>query len=510
MALLAACSADKTASQMVGMSTALTTQTAKTDSNSNAISTHILTDTLSPIATYTKTLIPTLRPSITLRSTNTRRPSPTPTLSPTITPTFDAAKIVTVTPAPPAQCPPGNPDLIPDISSWYGGQVITRLEIQPILDFLNSGGTPGSVINAFLQKFNLRIELPGAQEDLTGDSIDEVILTDGDQVLIFGCNESNYQHLLSVSVERVSGLEAIRFILPGDMNLNGIPEIVTNEMRGHWTASHHVVIYEWNGQSFQSVIQGLNYSKDRYVDYAYMPYPSRISFREAHNNGLLEMILEGKMPWSERYDYVVGMPWRKEIHVYTWNGTLFVLDQINYEPPEYRYQAVQDGDRATLTGNYDQAVEFYQQAIFSDQLNWWSERFRYESWQHGANDHTGLEPTPLPDFNEYYNLAAYARYRIMLIHVSRGFITEANTVYNSLLQKFPEGLVGHAYAEMATAFWNEYQTSADLSLSCAKSIEYATLHPVEILSYLGNGEYAITYYGDQSLEYTPEDVCPFR
>ena len=63
---------------------------------------------------------------------------------------------------------------------------------------------------------------------------------------------------------------------------------------------------------------------------------------------------------------------------------------------------------------------------------------------------------------------------------------------------------------MATDFQDEYQRSSDIGLACSKAIEYATEHAVDILAYLGNGEYGMVYFGDQSLEYKPEDVCPFR
>jgi hypothetical protein len=89
-------------------------------------------------------------------------------------------------------------------------------------------------------------------------------------------------------------------------------------------------------------------------------------------------------------------------------------------------------------------------------------------------------------------------------------LPEAEIVYNTLQKKYSEGQVGHAYAEMAAAFWNEYQKEKNIGQACAKAVDYATAHPGETLSYLGNGENAITYYGEQSLEYRPDDLCPFR
>jgi hypothetical protein len=57
---------------------------------------------------------------------------------------------------------------------------------------------------------------------------------------------------------------------------------------------------------------------------------------------------------------------------------------------------------------------------------------------------------------------------------------------------------------MATAFWNEYQTTNDIERACSKAVSYAATNP-EILTYLGG-----PYHGEQSLWYKPENVCPFK
>jgi hypothetical protein len=115
----------------------------------------------------------------------------------------------------------------------------------------------------------------------------------------------------------------------------------------------------------------------------------------------------------------------------------------------------------------------------------------------------------MQDAAEYPNLAAYARFRIMLLHIKRGFLPEAKTVYDALQQKFPSGQPGYAYAEMAAAFMDAYTSSQSLERACESAIAYTTTHPKEILAYLGNGEYTESFYGEQSLKYVPESVCPF-
>ncbi|HEX9387848.1 MAG TPA: hypothetical protein VF918_16110, partial [Anaerolineales bacterium] len=60
------------------------------------------------------------------------------------------------------------------------------------------------------------------------------------------------------------------------------------------------------------------------------------------------------------------------------------------------------------------------------------------------------------------------------------------------------------YVEMATAFWDAYQSTHKMYDGCAAAIQYAVEHP-EILIPLGSD-----YHGSQSHTYVPADVCPFR
>jgi hypothetical protein len=101
-------------------------------------------------------------------------------------------------------------------------------------------------------------------------------------------------------------------------------------------------------------------------------------------------------------------------------------------------------------------------------------------------------------------LAAYAYYRIMLLHLVQNHESDATTVYNTLQQKFGDNPYGSPYVEMATAFWDSYQLTHKMYDGCAVAIRYAAEHR-EILKPLGSD-----YHGSQSHTYVPADVCPFR
>jgi hypothetical protein len=190
---------------------------------------------------------------------------------------------------------------------------------------------------------------------------------------------------------------------------------------------------------------------------------------------------------------------------YEWDGQYFTLKNDEYTPPVYRFQAIQDADREVVNGYFDRALVLYQDASFSNKLEWWSpERRTYETNPLYFSTPETPEPTPIVDNTEYPKLAAYAYYRIMLLHIVRGYESDAGTVYITLQQKFGTDPNGRPYVEMATAFWEAYQSTHKMYDGCAAAIQYAAEHS-EILIPLGSD-----YHGSQSHTYVPADVCPFR
>lgn len=144
---------------------------------------------------------------------------------------------------------------------------------------------------------------------------------------------------------------------------------------------------------------------------------------------------------------------------------------------------------------------------FLVKMTWGSpERQKYEQ---GQIDSIWLnEPTPsvvsTKDATEYPRLAAYAYYRIMLLHFVQGNESEASTVYKTLQEKFVNDPYARPYVEMASAFWDASQSTHKMYDGCAAAIQYAAEHP-EMLVPLGSD-----YHGSQSHIYVPADVCPFR
>lgn len=464
-------------------------------------------------ASPTRTPMPTLTPGPTMTPFPTRTathemtatpwptPTPWPTLTPILesnfTPTLDVSSFVTRTPAPAAQCPVENPELIPNFEPpTFTSEAVYKF-FDDGLDFLNSGGTRQAFI-AWYQSHYKHADRLIQEIDVTGDGVPDLLVTESNSLMAYLCEGGQY---------RLTGLvgETYHFNQPAivnvqDMNLDGVAEVIAiaGDLR-----IRIVSVIEWDGNKFQTLNPDLS---------LYFPHVCSDLLGESwayaidtDHNGTLELVLKQGIPiWTEYSD---GLPWRKETRTCAWNGTMFVHTHTEYAPPEYRFQAVQDGDRAMSAGEYDIALDLYQQTIFNVELDWWTEeRWHYEFQAH-INDSL-YKPTPLPsllpDPAEYFYLAAYARFRIMLIHLLRGYLSDAEIVYNTLQEKFPAGQPGAEFAEMAALFWNEYKISSDMGLSCAAAIQYISNYPDILTTYLGD-----YYHGAQSPTYNPPDVCPF-
>lgn len=473
-----------------------------------------------PAATTASTLMPTptQRSTATVIPTPTSQPTPSPTLahkpSPTVTPTSSLTPApsppVTRTPAPPAECPKPTDQMATISPISPGTSVIEGLEPQ-ILDYLNARGSADG-LQAALNGLTMtdggttwKARTQVMTIDVTGDTTPDVVMdfsffvegqyADG-AIFVFMCREGRYEGgavaviggQISSSQDPDPGIRAIR-----DMNRDGVPEIIFSyiEIIGtHANFTRVFRILEWDGSKLVDLIQGDSY------------YPNAASvnngdgvIRDRDGDGSLELVLTNGIGRGPE----ISGPQRPRTEIWAWNGVAFTLASVESASPEYRFQAVQDGDEATLRGDYDKALAFYQQATFDDQLLGWSPG---QLWPDSLY---GTTPTPTPDPDERPRLSAYARYRIMILYLVQGFMSEAQIVYETLQDEFPVGVVGHQYAELAALFWEEYKASEDIAAACGKAIEYASAHVEEVLTPLGSG-----FYGFGQRDYAAEDICPFE
>lgn len=424
----------------------------------------------------------------------TRRPptlTPTITLTPTRTATFDPQTIRTATPAQAAICPQVTPGpvatpVLEDENNYF------VLKEEDLLAFLNQYGPQPFLMNQF--------DSSQIFQDLTHDGVPEFVFS-GNSMYIFGCQNGQYIELAALPPDIYLFSPEIKAIK--DLNKNGVPELYILIAR-YTQGGHDYRVLEWDGNQFRDLldVSGEYSGDDRSVLYLEAGY---ITFDDVDQDGMQELVaVSGLHDRGDGTDAAYnGGPWRKLQTYYRWNGTHFVYFKKLFAQPVYRFQAVLDGDQATIDGDLDRALDLYQQAIFSDELDWWSwERMMVEKLSNSPNPQL-----PPSDPFEYPNLAAYSRYRIMLIHLARGYQSDALTVFNTLQKLFPPGEPGHAYAEMAQTFWDEYTGTQNMARSCDKAIQFATAHPEEIFTYLESSA-----YGWQRIEYQAqlEMLCPFQ
>ena len=443
------------------------------------------TATSSPKPTDTITSVPTETPTASI--------TPLPTI-PTFTLTFGASMIVTVTPAPKAECPKQNPSVIANFATPNSdGSYESSYGAPKVSDYLNAGGILDHLQHSGLQE----------TADLTGDGLHELVYKNF-AYSFFGCKNGQYQNLLNFVGDEGVGLLDIL-----DLNKNGIPEIAIYDLVHYGYIA--ISIFEWDGNKFRSLINTGKYpSDDTVIDWVSATWTSDIYYKliDTNGDGLKEIMVvyDVNQLCGGFGDFCDGTPARPQVTILAWNGQNYVIKQRYYAPAQYRFQAIQDGDAASSQKEYDKALRLYQETIFSDKLKGYSPEIR-DNLRGQFDTKYGSTPTPTPypiPLDEYPKLAAYAYYRMVLLHLVQNHESDAGTVFKTLQQKFGNDPYGQLYVEMATAFWNTYQSTHIMYDGCAAAIQYAAGH-TEILTPLGSD-----YHGSQSHIYVPADVCPFR
>jgi hypothetical protein len=438
-----------------------------------------------------------------------------PIILPVSNPTFAHSAtpdLATRTSPPQAKCPVENPNLVPNFSLPQDPVPPPNLE-EPILDFLNAGGSRHTLID-YLGQIGAAKEEDFLERDLTGDGVPELLVGEG-HLRIYTCRDQKYYTAVDLA-PYTWATPSIIFI--DDMNLDRLPEIVIERPEdGVVDVVHDYQILEWDGEQFKNLITPENF-ENRYMHSSSIEEgwiviggvtrplgSSQWAVNDTDNNGTLELILSGGISVNNE-GYYMG-PWRVTTTTYIWDGNNFILHNAEYEPAQFRFQAMQDADYAMVKGQYDEALKLYQDVIWSDTLAWWSEEMRgYVTAKVADSDIIPTPTLPAPDLKEHDNLAAYAFYRILLLHVLRGNLSDAQASYDTLQNKFPANHEGHAYAELGRIFWTTYQTSQNIRTACDSAIKFADEHRQEILYYIGSN----VRHGWQSFYYEPEDICPFK
>jgi len=356
---------------------------------------------------------------------------------------------------------------------------------QSFRDFMNTGGSLTALqsgFNAQVQKKDRLRDGHIAIEDLTGDGQAEVIISaileTGSLWQILGCDTGQYQPLVNITDPDKLYL---RFVV--DLNGNKLPEIVGyRQVQKDNTQWFEFFVREWNGHQIVDRMDSTRFDEigsrlpDDITDWQRMIPNATATTRDTNGDGLYELVITGGLitpvPTCEtRFE-------RQFTEIWAWNGKSYQMAERVYIPPIYRFQRAADGDLAFALQQYDSALKAYQDVLFDANLfahNQYLPQFEYCKGISSTSDTTLADEQDL--------LAAYARWRILLINTIQNSPDAMQVVYQTLQEKFPIDKPGHSYAAIASAFRDEYQASQNLNAACDAANKVAkeqTLYPGHI------------------------------
>jgi hypothetical protein len=351
--------------------------------------------------------------------------------------------------------------------------------------------------------------------DVTGDTVDDVVLelstaTDkgnSSGVFIVSCRQGLFQTAFANSIPPGPNNPTVDLAGLVDMNGNGVADTVYSEVGYGATGNSFTSFYivEWDGQAFAQLLPdgpggGAGMFELYFVGNQqdhHLATDIETMFPDVDGNGTRELVLIGGVDYGLGDYPPDGPPQRLQVDTWAWNGQAFTLRLSEFEPPVYRIEAALDGDAATLRGDYERALDFYQQAVFDEDLIEWSSEMLE------MLDEIDAETIPSPA-EERSRLNAYGRYRILLIHAILRNTDGVQIVYETLRRVIPRGSAGYPYVALADAFWEGLEAGGSVAAGCQRARANAAEHPDEVLAPLGSSMYGYNYE-----DYTPQDICPF-
>jgi hypothetical protein len=341
--------------------------------------------------------------------------------------------------------------------------------------YLSAGGSP-TVLEATLRNWSAITDTGGvvqADTDLTGDGVPEVIVTlynpltynaeallNAGQLLVYGCDKGGYR--LLYKTESNPGIAIPELVRVGDMNADVKAELVyfTQTCSGAMCYKEAKIL-SWN--AIVGAFEELNSGQIVAVN-------GRISVADVDGDGVLELTAQINPPGTA----VTGPP-RSVVDIWDWNGADYLLARRDPAGSRYRIHAMYDADDLLDAGQWRPAILAYD----------------------AARRDTTLQSWTIPGETEI--LRAYADFRIMSTYalLKNG---RAETWFTTLQGDSPPGSPGYGFAQMGTAFMDNYRATQDARAACAQAISVAA--GTNVLSLMNS-------YGTNNRSYTLNDLCPF-
>jgi hypothetical protein len=319
--------------------------------------------------------------------------------------------------------------------------------------------------------------------DLDGDGEDEYIVRVTNpvvsgiwpdaEVLIFDRGAAGYKVAFQSSTTLGPSPPWLPVIL-GISDFNGDGKLEASFSAGSCGASTcwtSVFVLAWDGQGYA----------DLTGEQITVPFPRAIKFVDTNGDGVQELYVAAGTQGS-----VGAGPQRSSNLTYAWDGTKYALAKTEYEPSDWLYFAVVDGDAAYAAGNVDAAIALYRKAIEDTSLL---------DWREGAGIGRDRD-----------ELIPYARFRLGLAQLAGlhgGAQASAQEVVNSiasLATEFPDSLHARAALHFAQAYPDGEVSPQALSQGCVAFLAVVEEHRQEFD--------AAWDYGYANPELVPERLCP--
>jgi hypothetical protein len=439
---------------------------------------------------------PSASPSASPTRTPARSPTPLQTATATLEPTPDLSGY--------GECPAADASAILGL----GDDSLLELDhVQKMADYLNAGGSPEKLIELYRDAFRWSDTRHLALHDLTDDGLPEVVyVREAEQVdlFVFVCRNQSYEvhNLINFGFETdpreplrptVGRIEVMR-----DLDNDGPHELVVIVGDARESA---VEVFGWIGYRFEPRTGS---SSEEDLRCRQLFGPSDVDLTDLDGDRIFELLLDQEIPIGQ--EFMEGLPWRRETRTCVWNGTAFEFARVDFARATYRFQAVQDGDRHFLYGEYNLALQAYQNGFIQNQLEWYSQLRKFQLTQLALQSDAQFDLTPAPELEEdtveYGYLSAYSRFRTILLYLVIERPDLAEEAFLNLEERFDVQDPGFVWVEAARLFWDGYQNTRSLAEGCRLAVQFIDLRP-DLLVYLGSG-----HHGWQSPVYESADICP--
>lgn len=358
-----------------------------------------------------------------------------------------------------AACPSTN-DAELDDSQITGTELIPEME-----RFLSSGGRIEILINA-LETWGLFDEETGFTRtnlDFTGEGTTDILLGyftpgQGGTLAVFGCINGRYVNLYRFNSEQPA---PPTLLFAGDINFDQRPDLVfaTEQCEAEDTCEFFTQIVTWQPE------------EGRFVSLLQSPIASfnLPSLTDIDDDEVAEVVVT----LDNRGTSTTG-PLPTGLNIYDWNGTIYTLSIVQYDPPRYRIQLVHEADRAFNRLDMNEAAILYETALADADLRYW--------------------------FNDGpVTLTSYVYYRLLLLY---SFLQDARTIstFQRIQESYPERDNAPIYAQLAYTYWEVLEITNNPHSACLEVLEMIEQEP-QALS-------LINRYGSRNPTYTAEDLCP--